>query len=96
MPSPLTFHCPHCRHRYDDALELLAPDLVHDFRCEHCHQHFHVRVRECAPCHAESTFAWRATPAGAHGDALACHACGHPFDGDAADAADGDELSARG
>lgn len=76
MSSYLNFSCPYCNHKYTDELEVLDDDVLHDFKCENCAEHFVVLSKECEACSKDTTFVWCATPSEEILSALQCNHCG--------------------
>jgi transcription elongation factor Elf1 len=79
MSHPLSFHCPHCQHKYSDDLDVLDLDEAHEFKCESCSLPFIVRISECQACLVDTAFTWTVAPASAALDQLNCAACGASY-----------------
>ena len=79
MNNYLRFSCPHCEHGYEDDMELLDDDVLHDFTCESCKRPFVVLTKECPACEAETTFTWKMKPTEELLSALQCSACGTAY-----------------
>ena len=77
--TDINFDCPHCGHHYEDELELLDNDVLHDFKCESCAKHFQVLIQECSKCRADTVTVWRETPTWEAVALIACGSCGHSF-----------------
>lgn len=84
--SGLCFSCPHCGHRYEDGLELLDNDELHEVRCEKCRQLFALLTTACPACSEETTLTWPESSMALHLSSLQCAHCGMPcVPGDMAD-----------
>jgi len=75
----MKFACPTCGHGYQDELEVLNEGEMHDFKCENCSNPFHVLIKECLKCTADTVFVWPEKPAWEAVSVLACSACGTPY-----------------
>jgi transcription elongation factor Elf1 len=77
--SSIKFACPTCNHKYEDELEVLNEGEVHDFKCEACAAPFHVLIKECLRCAADTTFVWRDKPTWEAVSLLNCGSCGTSY-----------------
>lgn len=73
------FSCPTCGHGYEDELEILDEDALHDFKCEKCSNPFYVLIKECVKCTVETVFVWREKPTWEAVSLLACGSCGTSY-----------------
>lgn len=79
MTQNITFCCPHCKHQYDDELEVLDIAELHEFRCENCVKPFQVLIEECSTCDVETVFVWEKMPPATVISQLSCRVCGNQF-----------------
>lgn len=79
MSDLLTFSCPHCEHRYEDELEILAEGELHQFKCENCELPFVVLVKECHRCAAETVTVFGEAPTWEAVALLKCQTCGTAY-----------------
>jgi transcription elongation factor Elf1 len=75
----MKFACPTCGHGYQDELEVLNEGEMHDFKCENCSNPFHVLIKECIKCTADTVFVWSEKPTWEAVSVLACSSCGTPY-----------------
>jgi transcription elongation factor Elf1 len=75
----MKFACPTCGHGYQDELEVLNEGEMHDFKCENCSNPFHVLIKECLKCTADTVFVWPEKPTWEAVSVLACSSCGTPY-----------------
>jgi len=73
------FACPTCGHGYEDELEVLDEGELHDFKCENCSNPFHVLIKECLKCTADTVFVWREKPTWEVVSLLVCSSCGTSY-----------------
>ena len=79
MSSPLHFSCPHCKHFYEDGIELLDNEVQLACRCEKCGKPFTLLTKECLACVEETSFTWQAAPTAAQLTAIQCGKCHTPL-----------------
>jgi hypothetical protein len=79
MQTTLSFKCPHCNHQYDDDLELLEANQIHEIRCEKCQTSFCMQFAECSACCSDTPLVWPTHPQFDSPSPLACHSCGTAF-----------------
>jgi transcription elongation factor Elf1 len=72
----MKFACPTCGHGYQDELEVLNEGEMHDFKCENCSNPFHLLIKECLKCTADTVFVWPEKPTWEAVSVLACSSCG--------------------
>lgn len=75
----INFQCPNCQHSYQDELECLQHNQLHDVKCEACGQPFSLLIAECLACGEESTFLWRDISTDKEMQGLTCHTCSKPL-----------------
>lgn len=73
------FACPHCKHEYEDELEVLNQDELHEIKCEECAKPFYLLIKECSRCAADTNFVWTDKPTWEAVALLSCGSCGASF-----------------